>query len=322
MKKLRSTLSLLLACALMGSLAACGGQAPQETTAAAETAAPETEAAESAESAEEKAEEPAAEDAAGSGDYAYIMDKGTMIVGFDDAFPPFSYQADDGKYDGFDLACAAELCKRWGIEIQYQPVAWSSKEQELNSKSIDIIWSGLGINEERLQVVSFSDVYCMDGGAIVTKKDSDIESLDDLAGRTVACQAGNGYIIRLDPAKVDTFGELIYQDTTAELLMQLDVGGCEAIIGDSVSFSYMAKQSGYDFKYIDIVADMGGEMSRYAVGCRLGSSDLVEKINETLHEMYEDGTLTKLSEEYLGGDYAVDCYIPDILQEARDAGKQ
>ena len=325
MKKLNAIVSLALVCAMTAGLSACGGSTPApETTATAETTAAaeeskaeETEAAEASEAeASEAAEAPA------DGDYAYIMDKGEMIVGFDDAFPPFSYQDDSGNYDGFDLACAAELCKRWGIEIKYQPVAWASKEQELNSKSIDIIWSGLGINEERLQVVSFSDVYCMDGGAIVTKKDSGITCLDDLAGKTVACQAGNGYIIRLDPAKVDTFGELIYQDTTAELLMQLDVGGCDAIIGDSVSFSYSAKQSGYDFEYIDIVADMGGEMSRYAVGCRLGSSDLVEKINETLHEMYADGTLTKLSEEYLGGDYAVDCYIPDILQEARDAGKQ
>ena len=185
---------------------------------------------------------------ADNGDLDYIMNKGTLIVGFDDAFPPFSYQADDGSYDGFDLACAKELADRWGLEIVYQPVAWSSKEQELNSKSIDIIWSGLGINAERLQVVSFSGVYCRDGGAIVTKPDSGIDSLADLAGKVVAAQAGNGYLIKLDQSVLDSFAETIYQDTTAELLMQLDVGGCDAAIGDSVSFSYTAQQSGYDFE--------------------------------------------------------------------------
>ncbi len=259
---------------------------------------------------------------ADNGDLDYIMNKGTLIVGFDDAFPPFSYQADDGSYDGFDLACAKELADRWGLEIVYQPVAWSSKEQELNSKSIDIIWSGLGINAERLQVVSFSGVYCRDGGAIVTKPDSGIDSLADLAGKVVAAQAGNGYLIKLDQSVLDSFAETIYQDTTAELLMQLDVGGCDAAIGDSVSFSYTAQQSGYDFKYIDIINDLNGDMSEYAVGCRLGSADLVAKIDETLHEMYADGTLTALSEKYLGADYAADCLIIDLLAEARASGQQ
>ena len=255
-------------------------------------------------------------------DLEYIMKKGTLVVGFDDAFPPFSYQADDGSYDGFDLACAKNLAERWGLEIIYQPVAWSSKEQELNSKSIDIIWSGLGINKERLQVVSFSGIYCRDGGAIVTKLDSGISTIEDLAGKVVAAQAGNGYLIKLDPAVLDSFGEVIYQDTTAELLMQLDVGGCDAVIGDSVSFSYTAQQSGYDFRYIDITQYQGGEMSEYAVGCRLGSADLVAKIDETLREMYADGTLSALSEQYLGADYACDVIINDLLAEARASGQQ
>lgn len=259
---------------------------------------------------------------AAGGDLDYIMEKGTLVVGFDDAFPPFSYQADDGTYDGFDLACAKELADRWGLEIVYQPVAWASKEQELNSKSIDIIWSGLGINAERLQVVSFSGVYCRDGGAIVTKPDSGINSIADLEGKVVAAQAGNGYLIKLDQSVLDSFAETIYQDTTAELLMQLDVGGCDAAIGDSVSFSYTAQQSGYDFNYIDITKELNGEMSEYAVGCRLGSADVVAKIDETLREMYADGTLTALSEKYLGADYSVDCIIIDKLADARASGQQ
>ncbi len=259
---------------------------------------------------------------ADSGDLDYIMKKGTLVVGFDDAFPPFSYQADDGSYDGFDLACAKELAERWGLEIVYQPVAWSSKEQELNSKSIDIIWSGLGINAERLQVVSFSGVYCRDGGAIVTKPGSGINSIADLEGKVVAAQAGNGYLIKLDQSVLDSFAETIYQDTTAELLMQLDVGGCDAAIGDSVSFSYTAQQSGYDFNYIDITKELNGEMSEYAVGCRLGSADVVAKIDETLREMYKDGTLTALSEKYLGADYSVDCIIINKLAAARASGQQ
>ena len=78
-------------------------------------------------------------------DLEYIMNKGTLVVGFDDAFPPFSYQADDGTYDGFDLACAKDLAERWGLEIVYQPVAWASKEQELNGSITKSVGFGIAV---------------------------------------------------------------------------------------------------------------------------------------------------------------------------------
>ena len=113
------------------SMTACG----QEK--AAETAAPSAEetAAEAEESkAEETAAEPESPSAEGEG--------GTFIVGFDQDFPPMGFVGDDGEFTGFDLALAEETAKRLGLTFTPQPIAWDSKDMELESGNIDCIWNG------------------------------------------------------------------------------------------------------------------------------------------------------------------------------------
>lgn len=74
--------------------------------------------------AESQAEETTAEE-------AKTTDGGTLIVGFDQDFPPMGFVGDDGEYTGFDLELAQEVAKRLGLEYKAQPIAWDSKDMEL-----------------------------------------------------------------------------------------------------------------------------------------------------------------------------------------------
>ena len=96
-------------------------------------------------------------------------DDNTLIVGFDAEFPPYGYQDDNGEYVGFDLDLAAEVCERNGWELVKQPINWDSKEMELNSKSIDCIWNGMTITEERLENMSISVPYMQNKQVMVSK---------------------------------------------------------------------------------------------------------------------------------------------------------
>ena len=71
--------------------------------------------------------------------------KNTFTVGFDQDFPPMGFVGDDGQFTGFDLEVAAEVAKRMGKEIKYQPIAWDAKDMELSSGTIDCIWNGFSI---------------------------------------------------------------------------------------------------------------------------------------------------------------------------------
>lgn len=134
--------SLALASVMALSLAGCGGS--QEAATAAGTKAETEQAAadtsakaeDTAAEAETRAEgETASEAAEGSGG-------GTLIVGFDQDFPPMGFMGDDGEYTGFDLELAQEVAKRLGLEYKAQPIAWDSKDMELEAGNIDCIWNG------------------------------------------------------------------------------------------------------------------------------------------------------------------------------------
>ena len=117
------------------SMAACGqekaAQTPEETPAAAEK---ETAAGQETDEAEDGAAETESPEAEGEG--------GTLIVGFDQDFPPMGFVGDDGEFTGFDLALAEETAKRLGLTFTPQPIAWDSKDMELESGNIDCIWNG------------------------------------------------------------------------------------------------------------------------------------------------------------------------------------
>mgnify|MGYP000442220534 CR=1 FL=1 len=113
--------------------------------------------------------------------------KNTFTVGFDQDFPPFGYVGDDGEYTGFDIEMATECAKRMGKEIVLQPIDWDAKDMELEAGTIDCIWNGFTVNGREDQY-TWTDSYMDNTQVVVTKKDSGITTLDDLAGKIVEVQ--------------------------------------------------------------------------------------------------------------------------------------
>ena len=155
-------LSAVMASAMVLSLAACGG-AKTETTAAETTAEKKEETTTAGTTAAETAE------AAG----------GTLIVGFDQDFPPMGFVGDNGEYTGFDLDLAKEVASRLGLEYKAQPVAWDSKDMELESGNIDCIWNGFTITG-REDDYTWTTPYMANKQVFVVANDSDIKSQADL----------------------------------------------------------------------------------------------------------------------------------------------
>ena len=144
----KKILAISLGMAMAASLlAGCGSSAEETTAAATEAAETETEAETEAEAEETEAEETEAEAAEDTEAAAEAGDEdaeagGTLIVGFDQDFPPMGFIGDDGEYTGFDLELAQEVASRLGLEYKPQPIAWDAKDMELESGSIDCIWNG------------------------------------------------------------------------------------------------------------------------------------------------------------------------------------
>ena len=276
-------LSAVMASAMVLSLAACGG-AKTETTAAETTA----EKKEATTTAAATAAETAAE-AAG----------GTLIVGFDQDFPPMGFVGDNGEYTGFDLDLAKEVASRLGLEYKAQPIAWDSKDMELESGNIDCIWNGFTITG-REDDYTWTTPYMANKQVFVVANDSDIKSQADLAGKVVEVQADSSAEAALKENQdlANTFGQLLTTPDYNTAFMDLEQGAVDAVAMDVIVAGYQIKQRNADFKILD---DSLSE-EEYGVGFKKGNTELRDKVQGALEEMAADGTLAKISDEWFGED--------------------
>lgn len=275
-------LSAVMASAMVLSLAACGG-AKTETTAAETTAEKKEETTTAGTTAAETAE------AAG----------GTLIVGFDQDFPPMGFVGDNGEYTGFDLDLAKEVASRLGLEYKAQPVAWDSKDMELESGNIDCIWNGFTITG-REDDYTWTTPYMANKQVFVVANDSDIKSQADLAGKVVEVQADSSAEAALKENQdlANTFGQLLTTPDYNTAFMDLEQGAVDAVAMDVIVAGYQIKQRNADFKILD---DFLSE-EEYGVGFKKGNTELRDKVQGALEEMAADGTLAKISDEWFGED--------------------
>lgn len=273
--------SAALAAVMALSMTACGS-----SNSAAETTAADIEAAES------QAEETTAEE-------AKTTDGGTLIVGFDQDFPPMGFVGDDGEYTGFDLELAQEVAKRLGLEYKAQPIAWDSKDMELESGNIDCIWNGFTMTG-REDDYTWTEPYMANQQVFVVANDSDINSQTDLAGKIVEVQADSSAEAALKeaPELTATFKELLTTADYNTAFMDLEQGAVDAIAMDVIVAGYQIQQRNADFKILD---DSLSE-EEYGVGFKKGNTELRDKVQSTLEEMAEDGTLQEVSEKWFSKD--------------------
>lgn len=274
--------SAALAAVMALSMTACGS-----SNSAAETTAADTEAAES------QAEETTAEE-------AKTTDGGTLIVGFDQDFPPMGFVGDDGEYTGFDLELAQAVCDKEGWELVKKPINWDSKDMELNSGSIDCIWNGFTMNG-REDDYTFSDPYVDNSQVIVVAEDSGIDKLTDLAGKTVGVQAASAALDLLQSEEeggqkelADTFGSLNEFADYNTAFTELQAGALDALAIDIGVAKYQLNSRGEGFKILDETLNT----EQYAIGFKKGNDELCNIVNADLQKLADDGTVAELAEKY------------------------
>ena len=301
MKKL---LALLMAAGMMLSVAACGSDAASSAASAAKSEAPaETAAVEETTAAPaENNDASAAETATGEGR--------TFTVGFDAEYPPYGYKDESGEYTGFDLELAQEVCDRNGWTLVKQPVDWDSKDMELNTGAIDCIWNGFTMTG-REDDYTFSVPYVDNSIVFVVMNDSDIKSKEDLAGKVVVTQADSSALTALtneedndeNLALAASFADLQQVADYNTAFMNLESGAVDAIAVDIGVAQYQLASRGDTFRKLD--EPLSAE--QYGIGFKKGNEELRDQVQDTLFEMYKDGTFDEIAAKY------TDYNLPDMI---------
>ena len=253
----KRVLCAALASMMALSMTACSSGSTATT--AAETKASEAET--TTEAASSEAEETTAA-AAG-------IEGGTLIVGFDQDFPPMGFLGDNNEYTGFDLELAQEVAKRLGLEYQAQPIAWDAKDMELESGNIDCIWNGFTMTG-REDDYTWTEPYMENTQVFVVRNDSGIEGKDGLADSSAEAA------LKEDPDLTATFGQLLTTADYNTAFMDLQQGSVDAIAMDVIVAGYQIQQRKADFKILD--DSLSAE--EYGVGFKKGNTELRDKVQQ------------------------------------------
>ena len=274
MKRATGFAAVLMAGAMVFTMAGCGSSKDADTSAKKET---KTEDSKDKENSDKQ-----------------------FIVGFDAEYPPYGYKDDNGEYVGFDLDLAQEVCARNGWELVKQPIDWDSKDMELNSGSIDCIWNGFTMTG-REDDYTWSKPYVDNSIVVVVKEGSGIEKKEDLAGKVVAVQADSSGLAALTDEEDNeenlklaaSFSDLQQVADYNTAFMNLEAGAVDAIVVDiGVADYQLESRTGF------AMLDDKIRTEQYAVGFKLGNEELRDQVQSTLDEMVKDGTFDDIAKKW------------------------
>ena len=228
-----------------------------------------------------------------------VQDAGVFVLGLDDSFPPMGFRDENNEIVGFDIDLAKEVAARLGVELKTQPIDWASKEQELATGNIDCIWNGFTITPERQKALLFSGPYLNNAQVVVVRADSEISSIENLAGKRVALQAGSTALNALNENSElkSSLSEVVELRDNLTAFMELNQRTVDAVILDEVVARYNISKSDYPFVVLpDTLAS-----EEYAIGFRKKDVQLRDAVQNQLNTMVGDGTMLKITAKWFGG---------------------
>lgn len=227
-----------------------------------------------------------------------LKDRGVFVLGLDDSFPPLGFRNENNEIVGYDIDLAKEVAKRLGVEFIAQPIDWDAKEMELETGNIDCIWNGFTITEQRKEALSMSEPYLNNDQVLVVRKDSGINSLEGMAGKIVGVQSGSTAqeAIEGNSEFYASLKEVVKFKDNITALNDLDIGGIDGVVMDSVVANYSIMQTQKPF--IVIKKSLASEF--YGIGFRKNESDLKDAVEDILSKMNEDGTLDSIYKKWFG----------------------
>lgn len=230
-----------------------------------------------------------------------LIKSGHLTVCIDPEYAPLEY-VDNGKTVGFDADGARALGSYWGVTTTFAITTFQGLVPGLKAKRCDIMWSGLYVSPERLAVTDAVGVLNTGPGLIVNASEKNtIKTKDDLAGKTVAVQAGgsNEKIIRALSAQLKKSGKspinVQSYPQTAPTVAAVTNGKADALIETDVALPGMVQKSAGQLVVVPNVFDASA--TTFGVFSNKGSP-LSAALKSAITTLVSSGKLGTIAKKY------------------------
>ena len=222
-----------------------------------------------------------------------IKAAGKLVMMTNATFPPFEYQGDNGEIAGVDIDLAQKIADELGVELEIVNMEFGLLIEALMNGKGDLVAAGMTRTDERAESIDFSVIYISMGLKVMIPVDSDIETFDDLEGKTIAVQLGTTADIYVEE-NITTATALPFQ-SAVEAGDAVATGKADAAIIDLLPAEYMAKQNEGKVVLMDgLISE-----EETAMGVAKGQEDFLVIVDTVLTECMENGFLDESFEKHM-----------------------
>ncbi len=221
---------------------------------------------------------------------------GPLVVAMELAYPPFETKDANGNPEGVSVDFAKAFGEYIGREVKIENISWDGLIPSLETRKADMVVSSMTITEDRQKTVDFSIPYANAMLAILTNKNSDIKSVEDLnkEGKKVAVKIGStGFNYANNNLKN---AEIISLADESACVTEVSQGKADGFIYDQLTI-YRDWQNNLETTAAVFIPFQ--DVDKWGVAVKKGNTELLDKINEFIEKYTKEGGFDKLTEKYL-----------------------
>ena len=237
-------------------------------------------------------------EAEGGGKLAEIQEKGKIVVCTDAAWAPFEYIGEGGEPAGIDIEIANAIAEELGVELEVSNIAFDTIPTALTNGDADLALACITITDERKEQMAFTDPYTTVMQYIVVTADSEIATMDDLAGKMIGTHLGTtgDFLVsdEIDGGVLkDTGAQNNQYKALPDAAEELKSGTLQAIVCDSVLAENLVKANGDALKCFPVAYADGSAPDEENIGAAMaqGDEEFTAKINEIVQKLASEGKI-------------------------------
>lgn len=224
-----------------------------------------------------------------------------LVVGSSATYRPFAYENPNKEIVGYDVDIIKAVAQKAGLQIKIVNTPWTGIFAALNNGDVDLIISGVTINDKRKQSYDFTTPYFEARQLIAVSKDSSVKSLKDLAGKKIGVVNGSTGDDIASREFGKTNSDIRRFESTPVVISELVNTGLDAAIGDNGVIAFRVQEH----KQLKTVSDPSFPKEFFGIVVKQGNKALLDKLNAGLAAVKADGSYAQIYKKWFNADAPV-----------------